>query len=178
MTGGQQAVVQMASMSLCTAAQECQQLPVCCLVDAHPPNSKELRVLLSPEALMLRRTSTFPSYLPARSTRTLLPLSATKTAGLLFNAAFLESSLIESSEELRDGDLSGIVAPPARNKYRLLLAYDGTGLSGWQYQKEAVSVQQRVEEALAVVTRQTRAEMLLVGAGRTDAGVHARGQVP
>ncbi|HVS01277.1 MAG TPA: tRNA pseudouridine(38-40) synthase TruA [Thermoanaerobaculia bacterium] len=58
--------------------------------------------------------------------------------------------------------------------WRLTLAYRGGAYAGWQRQANAVAVQQVVEEALAqVLGRQVR----VVGAGRTDAGVHARGQV-
>ena len=57
---------------------------------------------------------------------------------------------------------------------RLLLEYDGTRYHGWQRQLDAVTIQQTLEEALA---RLTRAPVTLIGSGRTDAGVHARGQV-
>jgi tRNA pseudouridine38-40 synthase len=58
--------------------------------------------------------------------------------------------------------------------YRLILSYVGTEYSGWQRQPNAMSVQQKVEEALASLVGQ---QVVVVGAGRTDAGVHARGQV-
>ena len=57
---------------------------------------------------------------------------------------------------------------------RLLLEYDGTGFCGWSRQPGARSVQEEVERALAVVLRQP---VSLTVAGRTDAGVHALGQV-
>ena len=59
-------------------------------------------------------------------------------------------------------------------KYRLRIAYVGTDYAGWQRQRNALAVQQVVEEALEQVF-QTR--LTIEGAGRTDAGVHARGQV-
>jgi tRNA pseudouridine38-40 synthase len=59
-------------------------------------------------------------------------------------------------------------------KVRLLVAYVGTDYAGWQRQPNAVTVQQRLEEALAGLAG---APVATVGAGRTDAGVHARGQV-
>ena len=57
---------------------------------------------------------------------------------------------------------------------KLTLAYDGTTLVGWQRQTEGESVQGLLEEVLA---RLEGAPVAVQGAGRTDAGVHARGQV-
>lgn len=57
---------------------------------------------------------------------------------------------------------------------RLRLEYDGTNYSGWQVQAGQDSIQARIEEALA---RIFSAPVRVRGAGRTDAGVHARGQV-
>ena len=56
----------------------------------------------------------------------------------------------------------------------LKIAYDGTAYAGWQRQHNALSVQQVVETALFALTGQPT---VLFGASRTDAGVHARGQV-
>lgn len=59
-------------------------------------------------------------------------------------------------------------------KTRLLIAYDGSEYSGWQVQPNSVSIQGTLEETLEIVLRRpTR----LIGSGRTDAGVHAIGQV-
>jgi tRNA pseudouridine38-40 synthase len=57
---------------------------------------------------------------------------------------------------------------------KLLLAYDGTDYVGWQRQPEAVSVQGLLEAALEPLAA---GAVAVVGAGRTDAGVHATGQV-
>jgi tRNA pseudouridine38-40 synthase len=57
---------------------------------------------------------------------------------------------------------------------KLTLAYDGTGYAGWQRQANGVSVQELVEEALAPIEGRAIA---VAGSGRTDAGVHALGQV-
>ncbi len=57
---------------------------------------------------------------------------------------------------------------------KIVLAYDGTDLVGWQRQPEGVSVQAELEEALAAIDGQ---KVIVIGAGRTDAGVHALGQV-
>ena len=61
-----------------------------------------------------------------------------------------------------------------KRKYRVVLAYDGTSYSGWQFQENAVGVQQVVEAALAYLEG---AHVRIFGSSRTDAGVHARGFV-
>jgi tRNA pseudouridine38-40 synthase len=58
-------------------------------------------------------------------------------------------------------------------RYFFRVEYDGTRYGGWQYQPNCMSVQQLIEEALAIALR-TPAR--IIGAGRTDAGVHARAQ--
>ncbi len=56
----------------------------------------------------------------------------------------------------------------------LKIAYDGTGYSGWQIQKNAVTVQGVVQDVLSGILKD---EMTLKASGRTDAGVHALGQI-
>ena len=58
--------------------------------------------------------------------------------------------------------------------FKLTVAYDGTHLVGWQRQRTGTSVQGLLEDALA---RLAGEPVTVVGAGRTDAGVHAIGQV-
>ena len=55
-------------------------------------------------------------------------------------------------------------------RYFLKIAYDGTDFHGWQRQPNASSIQQTLEEALSLILRNPTA---IVGAGRTDTGVHA-----
>ncbi len=58
-------------------------------------------------------------------------------------------------------------------RYQLTIAYDGTCYSGWQIQKNGIAIQPLVQAALATALRHP---LDLTGAGRTDAGVHAKGQ--
>jgi tRNA pseudouridine38-40 synthase len=57
---------------------------------------------------------------------------------------------------------------------KLTIAYDGTDFAGWQRQATARTVQAAIEDALMPIEG---ARAILIGAGRTDAGVHAAGQV-
>ena len=61
-----------------------------------------------------------------------------------------------------------------RRTLRLTLAYDGTGYAGWQRQHNALAVQAVLEDALATIVG---FRIPINAAGRTDAGVHAAGQV-
>lgn len=60
------------------------------------------------------------------------------------------------------------------SRYKLTLEYDGAGLVGWQRQANGLSVQEALETAIA---RFCGESVAVTGAGRTDAGVHALGQV-
>ena len=59
-------------------------------------------------------------------------------------------------------------------RYALIIEYDGTRYSGFQYQKNAGTVQEEIETAIHRFTGET---VRIKAAGRTDAGVHATGQV-
>jgi tRNA pseudouridine38-40 synthase len=55
-------------------------------------------------------------------------------------------------------------------KYFIELAYKGTKFHGWQFQPNAISVQQCLEKSMSTITRES---ITVAGAGRTDTGVHA-----
>lgn len=65
----------------------------------------------------------------------------------------------------------------ATTRIRLDIAYDGTGFAGWARQPGQRTVQGVLEDALATIFRRHLPAPLLTVAGRTDAGVHALGQV-
>lgn len=58
--------------------------------------------------------------------------------------------------------------------FKLTIAYDGTDFHGWQIQANKPTIQ---GELVSVLQRLTQEKIYLHGAGRTDAGVHALGQV-
>ena len=62
-------------------------------------------------------------------------------------------------------------------RLRLDLAYDGTDFSGWATQPGLRTVQGEIEQAIATLLRGDATDVRLTVGGRTDAGVHARGQV-
>lgn len=59
------------------------------------------------------------------------------------------------------------------NNYKLIIQYDGSNYAGWQVQNNAISVQQTIIDAIMVLLKE---KVNLIGAGRTDTGVHALGQ--
>ena len=59
-------------------------------------------------------------------------------------------------------------------KYKILIEYDGTNFVGWQRQNNGLSIQSSIEEAIKKISSET---VSVFGAGRTDSGVHAKGQV-
>ena len=59
-------------------------------------------------------------------------------------------------------------------KYKITIEYDGTNFVGWQRQENGPSIQSSIEKAIKKITSET---VNVFGAGRTDSGVHAKGQV-
>lgn len=59
-------------------------------------------------------------------------------------------------------------------RYKLVIVYDGSEYCGWQVQPNGISVQEKITKTLEKILQQ---KISLVGSGRTDAGVHAIGQV-
>lgn len=58
--------------------------------------------------------------------------------------------------------------------YKLTIQYDGTDYAGWQIQENALSIQEVISKSIKQILQE---DINLIGAGRTDAGVHALGQV-
>ena len=59
------------------------------------------------------------------------------------------------------------------HNYLIKIEYDGTKFVGWQYQKNGISIQEKIEKALKKIFN---LKIKICGAGRTDKGVHAFGQ--
>ena len=59
-------------------------------------------------------------------------------------------------------------------RYQIKVEYDGTDFVGWQYQKNGLSIQEILQKAIFQFSRE---KVTVTGAGRTDAGVHAIGQI-
>lgn len=74
---------------------------------------------------------------------------------------------------MSDADIS-VCAAINMVTYKLTLAYDGTDYAGWQLQSNGTAVQEIVERAIERIFRE---KVRVHGSGRTDAGVHALGQV-
>ena len=59
-------------------------------------------------------------------------------------------------------------------RYKLVIEYDGSPFVGWQKQENGLSVQEVIENAILSLSQE---QVTVFGAGRTDTGVHAVGQV-
>jgi tRNA pseudouridine38-40 synthase len=60
------------------------------------------------------------------------------------------------------------------NNYKLIIQYDGTRYAGWQSQQNAITIQDEISKSVSILVKH---KINLIGSGRTDAGVHALGQV-
>ncbi len=70
--------------------------------------------------------------------------------------------------------MSGTSLWEQKNRIALLIQYDGTGFNGWQSQNKGRTVQDEIEKALHIIFKKN---IRITASGRTDAGVHALGQV-
>ena len=61
-----------------------------------------------------------------------------------------------------------------KKNFKLVIEYDGTGFYGWQRQADKITIQGELERTLSIILNR---DITIAGSGRTDAGVHARGQV-
>ncbi len=59
-------------------------------------------------------------------------------------------------------------------RYKCIVSYSGAAYAGWQRQKNVVSIQETIEQAIRIITQ---SDTYIVGSGRTDAKVNAKGQV-
>ena len=59
-------------------------------------------------------------------------------------------------------------------RYKITIEYDGTPFVGWQFQKNGLSIQEVLQNAIFNFSKE---KVVITGAGRTDSGVHAIGQV-
>ena len=59
-------------------------------------------------------------------------------------------------------------------RYKLKIEYDGTLFVGWQFQKNGLSIQEVLQNAIFNFSKE---KVIVVGAGRTDSGVHALEQI-
>ena len=66
------------------------------------------------------------------------------------------------------------MAKISKNNYKLTISYDGSRYYGWEHQPDKDTIQGKLE---SVISKLTETETEVIGAGRTDAGVHAKGMV-
>ena len=59
-------------------------------------------------------------------------------------------------------------------RYKIKIEYEGTSFVGWQFQKNGLSIQQILQDAIFLFSKE---RTIVTGAGRTDSGVHALAQI-
>src|SRR6266508_1662526 len=121
------------------------------------PTPRSRRACPPPARTRTRRRPRRPRRPPARTT----PASRSRPAP-------------RATSRTRTGRTAAGSAEPPLRRLRLLVAYDGGAFTGFARQPDRRTVQGELE---AVLARLAREPVETVGAGRTDAGVHARGQV-
>lgn len=107
---------------------------------------------------------------------TISPIAATQPKSCTSIGSTNEEALIDDLWQTSDRDTDtdrDLGRPSTSIRYRCRVAYDGTGFSGFQLQGEKRTIQGVLE---TVLQRRFGRTIRVVGAGRTDAGVHARGQ--
>ena len=108
-----------------------------------------------------------------RSRRGRLARRPVSIAGLA-HAAHLRTGTLPLVRAGTAGREAGVQARRVSRTFKLTIAYDGSEFVGWQRQASGVSIQGLLEDALSELDGRA---VTVIGAGRTDAGVHARGQV-
>ncbi|XP_039136600.1 tRNA pseudouridine synthase A 1 isoform X1 [Dioscorea cayenensis subsp. rotundata] len=98
-------------------------------------------------------------------------------AALGFYSSTPLRSFFSSADGLEVENQQDELVRPSFHKWRMVIAYDGAKFRGWQYQESPPTIQCIIERALTCITKLERKELSLVGASRTDSGVHAWGQV-
>ena len=93
------------------------------------------------------------------------------------NSALVESFKIEYNKLTKPAALRGISfgGITLKENYKMTIAYDGSRYFGWEHQPNTdLTIQGKLESVLSLMTG---TEVEVIGAGRTDAGVHAKGMV-
>lgn len=90
--------------------------------------------------------------------------------------AFLSTKIRESAmvPDHRDFFWPKFIYNPRMRKLKLIIEYEGTQYHGWQFQPNGITIQEVLEDRLRKITKK---KTNVIGAGRTDSGVHAEGQV-
>lgn len=97
-----------------------------------------------------------------------LPPSTNNPAGMTNSQPQSPSQPQQEGQIIENYNIKG-----ERNRYRARVAYDGSGFVGFQIQSKGRTIQGELEK---VLSQRFNSQVKVVGAGRTDAGVHARGQ--
>ena len=141
-----------------------------------PPGAREIK---PPAANVptLFPTKRKPFVKPAGANQVLYrtQLGLLPQSSLMGAQRYNETAAEEADEAEAEAEAAGVApAAAALHRYRARVLYDGSGYNGWQLQPAQPSVQGLLEAVLSFKLRQP---VRVIGAGRSDTGVHARGQV-